>query len=160
MPQDPHAPGADRPFWETKFLGQMSREEWESLCDGCGKCCLVKLMDLDTEHLAYTEVSCKLLDIGTCRCTDYPNRKARVPDCVILTPDVVDHLNLMPSTCAYKLVHDGDPLPWWHPLVSGDPDMSPQSRDFGAESGDLRDGGLRRRPAGLHYRLARLAACP
>ena len=123
MPQDPHAPGADRPFWETKFLGQMSREEWESLCDGCGKCCLVKLMDPDTEHLAYTEVSCKLLDIGTCRCTDYPNRKARVPDCVILTPDVVDHLNWMPSTCAYKLVHDGDPLPWWHPLVSGDPDM-------------------------------------
>lgn len=111
----------DRPFWKRKTLAELSRDEWESLCDGCGKCCLVKLQDPDTDEIAYTDVACKLLDGSTCRCTDYPNRKKRVPDCVVLSPAVVADLSWMPSTCAYRLIKEGKDLAWWHPLVSGDP---------------------------------------
>lgn len=110
------------PFWKRKTLAELSRDEWESLCDGCGKCCLVKLQDPDTDEIAYTDVACKLLDGSTCRCTDYPNRKRRVPDCVVLSPKVVADLSWMPSTCAYRLVKEGKDLAWWHPLVSGDPE--------------------------------------
>ena len=107
------------PFWRTKTLRQMSSEEWESLCDGCGKCCLVKLIDDLTDDLLFTTVACRLLDCTTCRCGDYENRKTIVPDCVVLSPRVVEDLPWMPSTCAYRLVHEGKDLQWWHPLVSG-----------------------------------------
>lgn len=111
----------DKPFWKTKSLGDMTRAEWESLCDGCGRCCLNKLEDEDTGGFLNTRAACKLLDLETCRCTDYPNRARKVPDCVTLTADNVPTLGWLPSTCAYRLIDEGKPLPWWHPLVSGDP---------------------------------------
>jgi uncharacterized cysteine cluster protein YcgN (CxxCxxCC family) len=110
------------PFWRQKTLGAMSRAEWESLCDGCGRCCLHKLRDEDTDRLAYTNVACRLLDGDTCQCTDYANRKARVPDCVKLTPKRVAAIDWLPPTCAYRLLAEGKDLPWWHPLVSGRPE--------------------------------------
>lgn len=110
------------PFWKTKSLAEMSRAEWESLCDGCGRCCLNKLEDEDTGQYLYTRAACKLLDLDTCRCTDYANRHARVPDCVALTPENVGGLGWLPATCAYRLLEEGKSLPWWHPLVSGRPD--------------------------------------
>lgn len=112
---------SDAPFWERKSLAEMTRAEWESLCDGCGRCCLIKLQDEDTEEIEFTDVACHLLDLDSCRCGDYPNRNRKVPDCVILTLDNLGSLAWMPSTCAYRLLHEGRPLYWWHPLVSGDP---------------------------------------
>ena len=100
----------------------MSRAEWESLCDGCGRCCLNKLEDLDTGAIEYTNVACKLLDGSTCRCTNYAKRHRLVPDCVVLSPGNVDGLKWLPPTCAYRLVAEGKDLYWWHPLVSGDPE--------------------------------------
>ncbi|MCH7957893.1 MAG: YcgN family cysteine cluster protein [Proteobacteria bacterium] len=113
---------AEDPFWRRKTLAEMTRGEWESLCDGCAKCCLDKLQDDDTGEISYTEVACRLLDLGTCRCTDYANRKRFVPDCVVLTPRTVNRLTWLPSTCAYRLISEGKDLAWWHPLVSGDPE--------------------------------------
>ncbi|MCH7692148.1 MAG: YcgN family cysteine cluster protein [Proteobacteria bacterium] len=113
---------ADEPFWRRKTLAEMTRSEWESLCDGCAKCCLDKLQDDDTGEISYTEVACRLLDLGTCRCTDYANRKRFVPDCVVLTPRMVARLTWLPSSCAYRLISEGRDLEWWHPLVSGDPE--------------------------------------
>ena len=113
---------ARRPFWKEKQLCEMSREEWESLCDGCARCCLVKLEDEDTGAIHFTSAACKLLDGDACRCTDYKNRNRRVPDCVALTPDNVGELNWLPKTCAYRLLAEGRSLPWWHPLVSGRPE--------------------------------------
>ncbi len=110
------------PFWKTKTLSQLTREEWEGLCDGCGRCCLNKLEDEDTGQFLYTRAACKLLDLKTCRCADYTNRSKSVPDCVTLTPQNVPSLGWLPPTCAYRLLDEGKPLPWWHPLVSGDPD--------------------------------------
>ncbi len=110
------------PFWKTKRLDQMSPEEWESLCDGCAKCCLLKLEDEDTGEIAYTRLHCTLLDAETCRCSDYPNRKKRVPDCVKLTPDKIQEIGWMPRTCAYRLVAEGRDLPDWHHLICGDPE--------------------------------------
>ncbi len=107
------------PFWKSKTLDQMTPGEWESLCDGCGRCCLNKLEDEDTGEFLYTRAACKLLDIGTCRCTDYSNRHDKVPDCVALTPQNVGSLGWLPGTCAYRLLAEGKSLPWWHPLVSG-----------------------------------------
>ncbi len=109
------------PFWKTKSLDTMTREEWESLCDGCAKCCLLKLEDEDTGEIAYTRLHCRLLDAATCRCSDYANRKARVPDCVQLTPAGIEEIKWMPHSCAYRLVHEGKDLPDWHHLVCGDP---------------------------------------
>ena len=113
---------AEQPFWRRKTLAEMTRGEWESLCDGCAKCCLDKLQDDDTGEISYTEVACRLLDLGTCRCTDYANRKRFVPDCVVLTARTVTRLTWLPSTCAYRLISEGKDLEWWHPLVSGDPE--------------------------------------
>jgi len=110
-----------RPFWESKRLEDMSRAEWESLCDGCGRCCLHKLRH-DDDTLAFTNVSCRLLDTRTCRCTDYARRQRRVPDCVALTPAALAEIDWLPPSCAYVRVARGQRLAWWHPLVSGDPD--------------------------------------
>ena len=110
------------PFWRTKSMAQMTPKEWESLCDGCGRCCLNKLTDVDTNETVYTDVGCVLLDGNTCRCSDYKNRQAKVGDCVRLTPRNIKRLTWLPPTCGYKLVAEGRDLYWWHPLVSGDPD--------------------------------------
>ena len=109
-------------FWKNKTLRQMSPSEWEALCDGCGKCCLVKLIDDLTDDLHYTTVACKLLDCESCRCGDYENRKSLVEDCVILSPRLIEELHWMPTTCAYRLIYEGKDLYWWHPLISGSPD--------------------------------------
>ncbi|MAZ03869.1 MAG: hypothetical protein CMN56_12090 [Sneathiella sp.] len=118
---------SERPFWETVALEDMTSEQWESLCDGCAKCCLLKLEDEDTLELAYTDVACRLLDLGTCACTRYPERSRLVPDCVTITPDIIPKLHWMPKTCGYRLLSEGKPLPWWHPLVSGDPETVHQA---------------------------------
>jgi uncharacterized cysteine cluster protein YcgN (CxxCxxCC family) len=107
------------PFWQVKQLHEMTPQEWESLCDGCGRCCLVKLEDEDTGIIYTTDVSCRLLDCSTCSCTDYANRHQLVDDCIKLDPDNVDELGWLPATCAYRLVWEGKPLEDWHPLVSG-----------------------------------------
>jgi uncharacterized cysteine cluster protein YcgN (CxxCxxCC family) len=106
-------------FWKTKTLEEMSGAEWESLCDGCGRCCLEKLEDEVSGQIYYTHVSCKLLDAGLCACKDYPNRSDQVPDCVRLTPENVRTLSWLPPSCGYKLVSEGRDLYWWHPLISG-----------------------------------------
>ncbi|APH72890.1 YcgN family cysteine cluster protein [Aquibium oceanicum] len=112
----------DRPFWKTKDLDEMSKAEWESLCDGCGKCCLAKLEDEDTGEIYWTSVGCRLFDADLCRCVDYTNRLSRVSDCVKLTPQNVRTISWLPSTCAYRLVAEGRDLPDWHPLRSGRPE--------------------------------------
>ena len=112
------------PFWKTKGLAEMTSAEWESLCDKCGKCCVLKLEDSDTGDIHYTDVACRLLDCGNANCTDYANRKQFVPDCITLSPDNLESLTWMPESCAYRLLHEGQPLPAWHPLVTGDPDST------------------------------------
>lgn len=106
-------------FWERP-IGDLSADEWEALCDGCGQCCLHKAEDEDTGVIYHTNVACKLLDIHRARCTDYPNRKRQVPDCVRLTPHLARTLEWLPDTCAYRLRADNEPLPAWHYLISGD----------------------------------------
>lgn len=111
-----------RPFWETTPLDRMTPEQWESLCDGCGLCCLVRFEDADTGEIIPTRVHCRLLDAGTCRCSDYVNRKREVPDCITLTPALIPKLGWMPRSCAYRRLHEGRGLADWHPLISGDPE--------------------------------------
>jgi uncharacterized cysteine cluster protein YcgN (CxxCxxCC family) len=106
------------PFWR-KGLENLDKSEWESLCDGCGRCCLVKLQDEDTGEIHFTDIACKLFDGDTCRCRDYPDRRKFVRDCVKLTPAKVETIPWLPPTCAYRLVHEGKDLRWWHPLISG-----------------------------------------
>lgn len=123
MAEDPiQRSGLRDTFWERIPLAKMTKEEWEALCDGCGRCCLNKLEDPDTHEIAYTRVACRLLDDTTCRCGNYEIRKTLVPECVVLTPDTIgDAAYWMPRTCAYRLLHEGKPLYPWHPLISGTP---------------------------------------
>jgi uncharacterized cysteine cluster protein YcgN (CxxCxxCC family) len=111
---------AKRPFWEIKTLAEMSVKEWESLCDGCGLCCLVRLEDETTGEIVPTRVACRLFDSQRCRCVDYPNRERQVPECIKLTPGNVSRLAWMPPSCAYRRLAEGKPLPTWHPLITGD----------------------------------------
>ena len=116
------APPPPRRFWEEKPLAAMTRPEWESLCDGCGKCCLHKLEDEETGEVFPTNVACRLLDRRAGRCKDYRHRHAYVPECVRLNPAKLDRLDWLPGSCAYRLLRDGEPLPEWHHLVCGDPE--------------------------------------
>ncbi len=122
--KDPIPRGGLEPrFWERKPLRKMSRAEWEALCDGCGKCCLNKLEDEDTEEVALTRIACRLLDDESCRCAHYDIRHQFVPECIVLRPDNLDsHAYWMPQTCAYRLLWEGKPLYDWHPLISGTPE--------------------------------------
>jgi uncharacterized cysteine cluster protein YcgN (CxxCxxCC family) len=117
-PQTPK-PAAMNEFWRHKTLEELSPQEWETLCDGCGKCCLAKLEDEDTGEIHWTSVGCRLFDGATCRCRDYENRLASVPDCIRLTPQNVRTIPWLPHSCAYRLVAEGRDLYWWHHLVSG-----------------------------------------
>lgn len=109
-------------FWETVPLRQMTRPEWEALCDGCGKCCLNKLEDEDTGAVALTNVACRLFDDSTCQCAQYPIRHQFVPECIIMTYDTIqEHMYWLPQTCAYRILFEGRNLHEWHPLISGDP---------------------------------------
>jgi hypothetical protein len=109
-------------FWKRKSLSEMSAAEWESLCDGCGLCCMLKVQDEDTGDLFYTDVACRLFDIDTCRCTDYANRAKKVADCLVLTPDEKEAYEWLPDSCAYRRLANGQDLPGWHPLVTGRPE--------------------------------------
>lgn len=110
------------PFWKTKALAKMTKAEWESLCDGCAKCCLNKLENDATGEIQYTDIACRLLDTELCRCVSYADRKRFVPDCQILNIQSIKRLTWLPSTCAYRLLDEGKELFWWHPLISGDPE--------------------------------------
>jgi len=133
--------GQDQAFWRAKTLAEMTTKEWESLCDGCAQCCLIKLEDDDTGELFHTRLSCRLLDIGSCRCSDYDNRHARVPDCIHLTAENAGTLGWLPQSCAYRLVAEGKDLHWWHPLISGDSDTVRQAgvsvSGFARSEGDI-----------------------
>ena len=109
-------------FWKQIPLRQMSVQQWESLCDGCARCCMLKLENEETHEVHYTAVVCELLDQQKCRCTRYPERHRLVSDCVVLTPATTLEFSWLPKTCAYRTVAEGRSLPWWHPLVSGDPE--------------------------------------
>lgn len=107
-------------FWEQRPLTELSRDEWESLCDGCGRCCLHKLQDADTDEIYFTNVACRLLDPHTCRCSDYEGRHQQVADCIVLRPGDISGLEWLPSTCAYRRLSEGKALPEWHHWISGD----------------------------------------
>ena len=109
-------------FWDDKTLEEMTSAEWEALCDGCGRCCLMKLEDEDTGEIYNSDVRCRLLNGDTCKCSDYKNRQAKVKDCIKLTPQNVTEIDWIPRSCAYRRIAEGRGLAWWHPLVSGDPE--------------------------------------
>lgn len=113
--------GGDIPFWKRKTMQQMSIEEWESLCDGCAWCCLHKIEDEDTREILFTHVACRLLNLKTCRCENYPQRLSLVEDCLKITPENILELTWLPETCAYRRVALGQDLPEWHPMLTGDP---------------------------------------
>lgn len=132
-------------FWKTKTLAEMTRAEWESLCDGCGLCCLFTVEDPETGDMRRLGVACRLLDLGTCRCTDYANRTEEVPGCLVMTPESVRERYWLPETCAYRIVARGGELPEWHHLVCGDPDavhdagVSAEGRAVSERDVDLED---------------------
>ena len=109
-------------FWKRKSLAEMTPDEWESLCDGCGLCCMQKVQDEDSGDVFYTDIACRLFDIDSCRCTDYANRVQQVPDCLVLTPDEKDAYEWLPGSCAYRRLANGMDLPGWHPLITGRPE--------------------------------------
>ena len=109
-----------KPFWETKTLAEMNAAEWESLCDGCGLCCLIRMEDEDTGAITPTRVACRLFYARRCRCSNYAGRRRQVPDCIKLTPHNIDALPWMPLSCAYRRLNEGKSLPLWHPLITGD----------------------------------------
>jgi uncharacterized cysteine cluster protein YcgN (CxxCxxCC family) len=111
---------SEKPFWESKRLEELTIPEWESLCDGCGLCCLIRFEDEVTGEVVPTRVHCRLFDSQLCRCRDYDNRKRHVPDCIKLTPWNIEALAWMPRSCAYRRLHEGRGLPSWHPLITGD----------------------------------------
>jgi uncharacterized cysteine cluster protein YcgN (CxxCxxCC family) len=111
-----------QPFWLTKTLAEMSTPEWESLCDGCGKCCLHKIEDEDTEEILYTRIACRQLDLDAIRCSDYAGRFKAVPECLNVRELPAENYHWLPRTCAYRLISQSQPLPDWHPLMSADPD--------------------------------------
>lgn len=111
---------SEEEFWIHKTLAELSEDQWEALCDGCGRCCLHKLQDPETGQVSYTRVACRMLDIQRCRCRDYPRRARLVADCLVLDRAGAN-FDLLPVSCAYRRLHEGLPLEWWHPLVSGDP---------------------------------------
>ena len=121
------------PFWKNKSLDKMTANEWESLCDGCGRCCLVKLQDDETEEVYLTNIACQLLDIENCRCSDYEKRFKKVPICMDLRKDLADMVNYLPESCAYRLLYNGQPLANWHPLLSLN--TEPARRDMGFITG-------------------------
>lgn len=108
-------------FWETKKLSEMTHEEWEALCDGCGKCCLEKVVFEDDGTLAFTNIACRLLDRAACRCRHYAERSRYVPECKRISPENLKYCYWLPKTCAYRLLYEGLPLPAWHPLITGSP---------------------------------------
>jgi uncharacterized cysteine cluster protein YcgN (CxxCxxCC family) len=108
-------------YWKRKSLAEMNKAEWEGLCDGCALCCMHKLEDEDTGELFYTDIACRLLDLNTCRCTDYANRAKRVADCLLLSVDRPEEFNWLPDSCAYRRLANDQDLPAWHPLLTGDP---------------------------------------
>jgi len=115
--------GLSPEFWKHKPLKSLTSEEWEALCDGCGKCCLNKLEDEDTGEVALTRIACRLLDDQSCKCGQYPIRHQFIPDCIVLKPSNIDeNAYWMPKTCAYRLLWSGQPLFDWHPLISGNPE--------------------------------------
>lgn len=108
-------------FWKRKSLAEMSSSEWESLCDGCALCCLQKMEDEETGDIYFTDLACRLLDTNSCRCTDYPSRAEKVASCLKLTIDEPETFRWLPASCAYRRLAEGDDLPEWHPLRTGDP---------------------------------------
>jgi uncharacterized protein len=114
---------SEPPFWRRKSLAEMTPAEWESLCDGCGKCCLEKLEDAESGEISHTNVACRLLEIHTCRCSRYAERRRFVPNCEQLDPENVRRFQWLPSSCAYRLLAEGRELPWWHHLLSGDREL-------------------------------------
>ena len=109
-------------YWKRKSLAEMTQQEWEGLCDGCALCCLHKVEDEDTGNVYYTDLACRLLDLDTCRCCDYANRSKEVADCLTLTADQPDQFEWLPDSCAYRRLFNGQDLPGWHPLITGDPE--------------------------------------
>ncbi|MDG6094729.1 YcgN family cysteine cluster protein [Acetobacter sp. AN02] len=136
-----------QPFWETTALSDMTHAQWESLCDGCGRCCLHKLRDEEEGSVWFTSVACRLLDLGTCRCSDYPRRQQKIPDCISLTPEMMEEVqDWLPPTCAYRRLYEGKTLPAWHPLRTGRPESVREAGISAAgrciserEAGDLED---------------------
>lgn len=114
-------PVGNEKFWEWKVFEEMSDEEWEALCDGCARCCLVKLEDEKRTGVFYTDVACRFLDLKRCRCTVYAHRIEREPNCLVLTAQAAREYDWLPGTCAYRLIGEGKDLFPWHPLLSGDP---------------------------------------